>query len=62
LRNVVFASEMAENTPWHVVNLVSSTQGNGLDDRYKSYADPSDEVCSYLHLDWRHCFTFRTWG
>lgn len=61
LRNVVFASEMAGRTPWHVVNLVSSTQGVGADDKYKSYADPTDEVCSYLHPDWRHCFTYRTW-
>jgi hypothetical protein len=61
LRNVVFASEMAEKTPWHVVNLVSSTQGVGPDDKYRSYADPTDEVCGYLQPDWRHCFTFRTW-
>jgi hypothetical protein len=60
LRNVVFASEMAGKTPWHVVNLVSSTQ-TGADSKYKSYADPTDEVCGYLHPDWRHCFTFRTW-
>jgi hypothetical protein len=60
LRNVVFASEMAEETPWHVVNLVSSTQV-GSDDERKSYADPTDEVCGYLHPDYRHCFTFRTW-
>jgi hypothetical protein len=60
LRNIVFASEMAENTPWCVVNLVSSTQ-RGRDDKHKSYADPTDEVQSYLHPDWRHCFTFRTW-
>jgi hypothetical protein len=61
LRNVVFASEMAEETPWHVVNLVSSSQEVGSDDKYTSYADPTDEVCSYLHPDWRHCFTVRTW-
>jgi hypothetical protein len=60
LRNIVFASEMAEKTPWCVVNLVSSTQ-RGRDDKHKSYADPTDEVQSYLHPDWRHCFTFRTW-
>jgi hypothetical protein len=61
LRNIVFASEMAGDTPWHVVNLVSSTQGAGVDDRYKSYADPTSEVTGYLHPDWHHCFTFRTW-
>src|SRR5439155_23428830 len=33
----------------------------GSDDERKSYADPTDEVCDYLHPDWRHCFTFRTW-
>jgi hypothetical protein len=52
---------MAGKVPWHVVNLVSSTQGVGPDDKYKSYADPTDEVCGYLDPDWRHCFTFRTW-
>jgi hypothetical protein len=38
LRNIVFASEMAGKTPWHVVNLVSSTQWVGAHDKYKSYA------------------------
>jgi hypothetical protein len=61
LRNVVFASEMAGETPWHVVNLVSSTQAVGTDDKYRSYADPTDEICGYLHPDWRHCFTYRSW-
>jgi hypothetical protein len=61
LRNIVFAAEMAGETPWHVVNLVSSTQGIGADDKYKSYADPTDEVRGYLQPDCRHCFTFRTW-
>jgi len=59
-RNVVFASEMTEKVPWHVVNLVSSTQV-GADNKYHSYATPTDEICNYLHPDWRHCFTFRTW-
>jgi len=62
LRNVVFASEMAEKTPWHVVNLVSSTQARRrTENKRTSYADPTDEVRSYLHPDWRHCFTFWTW-
>jgi len=62
LRNVVFASEMAEKTPWHVVNLVSSTQARRRTENNRtSYADPTDEVRSYLHPDWRHCFTLWTW-
>lgn len=61
LRNIVFASEMAGETPWHVVNLVSSTQGVGPDDERKSYADPTDEVRGYVHPDWQHCFTYRKW-
>lgn len=60
-RNVVFASEMAGDMPWHVVNLVSSTQGVGPDDKYKSYADPTSEVRGYLHADCADSFTFRTW-
>jgi hypothetical protein len=51
---------MTEKVPWHVVNLVSSTQV-GAENNYYSYADPTDEICNYLHPDWRHCFTFRTW-
>ena len=59
---VVFASEMAQKTPWHVVNLVSSTQARRRSENKRtSYADPTDEVRGYLHSDWRHCFTFRTW-
>jgi hypothetical protein len=60
-RNVVFASEMAQEIPWHVVNLVSRTQGRGRDDARKSYADPTDEVRGYLHPNWKHCFTYRSW-
>lgn len=62
LRNVVFASEMAGDTPWHVVNLVSTTLSvGGRDDPTKSYADPTDEVCGYLRGDHQHCFTYRSW-
>jgi hypothetical protein len=62
LRNIVFASEMTDGTPWHVVNLVSSTQWHRRrDSRYYSYADPTSEVCGYLQDEWRHCFTFLTW-
>jgi hypothetical protein len=41
-------------------NLVSSTQVSS-DNKYNSYADPTDEVCDYLHPDLWHYFTFRTW-
>ena len=58
-RNIVFASEMAGRTPWHVVNLVSSTQWSGeTRNNHQSYQDPTDEVRGYLQSD---CFTFRTW-
>jgi hypothetical protein len=58
-RNIVFASEMAGRTPWHVVNLVSSTQWSGkTGNNHHSYQDPTDEVRGYLQSD---CFTFRTW-
>jgi hypothetical protein len=62
LRNVVFASEMAETTPWHVVNLVRGTKTRRRSkNKRTSYANPTEEVRSYLHPDWGHCFTFRTW-
>jgi hypothetical protein len=61
-RNVVFACEMAETTPWHVVNLVRGTKTRRRsENRRTSYTDPTDEVRSYLHPDWRYCFTFQTW-
>jgi hypothetical protein len=60
-RNIVFASEMAGEEPWHVVNLVSSTQRGTRDDTRYSFADPEPAVRCYLHPDWRHCFTYRTW-
>jgi hypothetical protein len=60
LRNVVFAAEMAHDTPRHVVNLVAnSLKGNS--NKYYSFADPTDEVTDYLHPDYKHCFTYRTW-
>jgi hypothetical protein len=61
LRNVVFANEMAVEIPWHVVNLVSSTQAKGRDDARKSFEDPTPDVCLYLAPPAQHCFTFRTW-
>lgn len=60
-RNIVFASEMAGEVPWHVVNLVSSTQLGTRDDARYSFGDPTEDVRGYLHPDWRHCFTYRTW-
>jgi hypothetical protein len=60
LRNVVFAAEMAQNTPWHVVNLVADSL-KGKSDKYQSFSDPTDEITGYLHPDYKHCFTFQTW-
>jgi len=60
-RSTVFACEMAGELQWHVVNLVSSTQGVGADDEYTAYTDPTLAVCEYLHPDAKHCFTYRTW-
>jgi hypothetical protein len=61
-RNIVFASEMAEKTPWHVVNLVRGTKApRRSENNNTSYADPTDEVCGYLHPNWRDCFTVKTW-
>ena len=59
-RNIVFASEMAQSIPWHVVNLVSDTQKCANSEGY-SYDDPTEEIRNYLHPDRRHCFTYRTW-
>jgi hypothetical protein len=60
-RNIIFASEMADKN-WHVVNLVSRTQHQGKKDRARSsFADPTDDVCSYLSPDSQACFTYRTW-
>jgi len=60
-RNIVFASEMARKVPWHVTNLVSRTQRRALDDARYSFADPTQDVQRYLHPEWQHCFTYRTW-
>lgn len=60
-RNVVFASEMAGDMPWHVVNLVSSTQAVGPNNSTKSYVDPTADVCGYLHPNFAHGFTYRSW-
>jgi hypothetical protein len=60
LRNVVFAAEMADGVPWHVVNLVANSL-KGRSDMYKSFADPTGEIAGYLQPDYKHCFTYRTW-
>jgi hypothetical protein len=60
LRNVVFTAEMGGDTPWHVVNLVAESL-KGKKDKYKSFANPTEEVAGYLHPDYKHCFTYRTW-
>ena len=68
-RNIVFACEMARGTPWHVVNLVSSTQWSRATERPRgatssakySFQDPTESVRSYLRPDRHGCFTFRTW-
>ncbi len=59
-RNVVFAAEMAE-ADWHVVNLVSKTQLKEEDHPRYSFADPTNDVQSYLNSDSQKCFTYRTW-
>jgi len=60
-RNIVFASEMAGETDWHVVNLVRGTAARRSDNKHPSHADPTDEVRSYLHPDWQNCFTVEKW-
>jgi hypothetical protein len=60
-RNIVFACEMAEELPWHVVNLVSNTQLGRADEVRYSFARPTTDVCCYLYPDHQHCFTYRTW-
>ena len=60
-RNIVFASEMAGETPWHVVNLVSSTQRSIRNDVRYSFGDPTAEVQKYMHPGCRDWFTYRTW-
>jgi|GraSoiStandDraft_16_1057320.scaffolds.fasta_scaffold247476_2 hypothetical protein len=59
-RNIVFACEMARELPWHVVNLVSSTQRRHADEVRYSFAPPTEDVCCYLRPDRQHCFTYRT--
>jgi hypothetical protein len=61
-RNVVFASEMADGSDWHVVNLVSKTQWDRRkDSKGYSFVNPELYVRSYLHENYRQCFSFSTW-
>jgi hypothetical protein len=60
-RNIVFACEMAGELPWHVVNLVSSTQLGHADEIRYSFTPPTADVCCYLDPDHQHCFTYQTW-
>lgn len=61
-RNVIFASEMADRSDWHVVNLASSTQWKA---RRKakgySFSHPEESVRCYLSESHRDCFSYRTW-
>ena len=52
---------MARELPWHVVNLVSSTQRRHADEVRYSFAPPAEDVCCYLHPERQLCFTYRTW-
>ena len=61
-RNLVFASEMAGQQDWHVVNLVSETQWRDPKDSPNySYRDPTAEIGAYLSDEDRQRFAFRTW-
>lgn len=61
-RNVIFASEMAAGSQWHVVNLVSTSQVR-KDPKASaySYADPTKQVQSYLSQGLGSNFTYRSW-
>jgi hypothetical protein len=41
-------------------NLVANSL-KGKSDKYSSFADPTGEVISYLHPDYKQRFTYRTW-
>lgn len=61
-RNFVFASEMANDGDWHVVNLMSETQRKlGRTTNKYSFDDPGPHVRSYLRSDCSNRFHFRTW-
>ena len=61
-RNIVFASAMAKECDWHVVNLVSTTQWKSRkDSKHCSFVNPEESIQSYLDQSRRQCFSFRTW-
>lgn len=61
-RNVIFASEMAGGTQWHVVNLVSTSQlGEDPKSLAYSYKDPTKQVRAYLRPGLEDNFTYRSW-
>lgn len=61
-RNVVFASEMADRSDWHVVNLASSTQWKDRPNaKGYSFSDPEESIRCYLSASHRDCFSYRTW-
>jgi hypothetical protein len=61
-RNIVFASAMAKDGDWHVVNLVSTTQWKSREDtKYCSFGNPKASIQSYLDKSCRECFSFQTW-
>ena len=43
-----------------MVNLVADSL-KGKDDGHQSYANPTKPITRYLHPDYQHCFTYRTW-
>jgi hypothetical protein len=62
-RNIVFASEMAGDAEWYVVNLVSSTQWalQQKDSTSHSYSSPVAAVSAFLNEDHTHRFRFQSW-
>jgi hypothetical protein len=52
---------MAQQTPWHVVNLVSRTQRGTTENARYSFGDPEAAVRCYLHSELKGSFTYRTW-
>ena len=61
-RNVVFASEMAGDADWRVVNLVSETQWKrGAESSEYSFKDPRPGVRAFLAEPSKSRFKFRTW-
>jgi len=60
-RNLIFASEMADDADWHVVNLVSRTLWNRGGAAKYSYEDPTPDIQKFLQQECHRCFSFRYW-